>query len=118
MFIVCSLVSLIFITEFSTAKLSSVVIIGHRGASGYLPEHTLPTKALAVGQDVVLSKDNIPIVLHDIYLDELSNVANTCFHAIDFTVAEIKTLRASERFDYRTGKPIFPNRFSLNQSRF
>ncbi|CAF4642932.1 unnamed protein product, partial [Rotaria magnacalcarata] len=47
---------------------SSMIVIGHRGASGYLPEHTLPAKALAYGQgadyleqDVVLSKDNVPI---------------------------------------------------------
>ena len=52
------------------------VVIAHRGASGYLPEHTLEAKAMAyamhpdyIEQDLVLSKDNIPIVYHDIYLD-------------------------------------------------
>jgi glycerophosphoryl diester phosphodiesterase len=50
------------------------IVIAHRGASGYLPEHTLSAAALAYGmgadfieQDIVLSKDDIPIVLHDIY---------------------------------------------------
>ena len=47
------------------------IVIAHRGASGYLPEHTLAAKAYAhaVGadfleQDVVLTCDDIPIVLH------------------------------------------------------
>jgi glycerophosphoryl diester phosphodiesterase len=113
---------------------SSVLVIGHRGASGYLPEHTLPSKALAYGQgvdyleqDIALSRDNIPIVIHDIYLDEVSNIASVFptsnrsdgrFYVIDFTAAEIKTLRASERFNRHTGNPIFPKRFPLNKSRF
>ena len=57
-------------------------VIAHRGASGYLPEHTLEAYALAYGmgadfieQDVVLSKDYQPIVLHDIHLDTVTNVA-------------------------------------------
>jgi glycerophosphoryl diester phosphodiesterase len=132
---VCSLVILIFLTGVESQKSSSaVVVIGHRGASGYLPEHTLPSKALAYGQgadyleqDVVLSKDNIPIVIHDIHLDEVSDVASVFptrnrsdgrFYVIDFTVAEIKTLHASERFNWLTGKPIFPKRFPLNKSNF
>ncbi|CAF3488091.1 unnamed protein product [Rotaria socialis] len=132
--IICCCVILIFMIDISGTSSSSMIIIGHRGASGYLPEHTLPAKALAYGQgvdyleqDVVLSKDNVPIVIHDIYLDEISNVASKYparhrsdgrYYAIDFTLTEIKTLRASERFDHRTGKPIYPNRFPLNQSTF
>ena len=61
------------------------IIIAHRGASGYLPEHTLESKALAYGlgsdyleQDIVLTQDDVPIVMHDIYLDEVTNV-NTIF---------------------------------------
>ena len=123
-----------FLTGVESINSSSVVVIGHRGASGYLPEHTLPSKALAYAQgvdyleqDVVLSKDNVPIVIHDIYLDEVSNVASVFssrnrsdgrFYVIDFTVKEIKTLRASERFNHRTGKPVFPKRFPMNQSAF
>lgn len=111
-----------------------MIVIAHRGASGYLPEHTLPSKALAYAQgadyleqDVVLSRDNIPIVIHDIYLDEVTDVANAYpgrnrpdgrFYAIDFNVSEIKTLRASERFNRRTGTPVFPQRFPLHKARF
>jgi glycerophosphoryl diester phosphodiesterase len=130
----CSFATLIFLTGVESINSSSVVVIGHRGASGYLPEHTLPSKALAYGQgvdyleqDVVLSKDNVPIVIHDIYLDEVSNVASVFptrnrsdgrFYVIDFTVDDIKKLRASERFNRQTGKPVFPKRFPLNQSTF
>ena len=62
----------------STAK---PIIIAHRGASGYLPEHSLASKALAhamgadfLEQDVVLTKDGIAIVLHDIYLEPTTDV--------------------------------------------
>ena len=60
----------------------SPLIIAHRGASAYLPEHTLPAKVLAhaqgadfIEQDVVLSRDGVPIVLHDIHLDATTDVA-------------------------------------------
>ncbi len=58
------------------------IVIAHRGASGYLPEHTLEAKALAYAmgadyleQDVVLSRDDVPMVLHDIYIDTVTDVA-------------------------------------------
>lgn len=109
-------------------------VIAHRGASGYLPEHTLEAKALAhaqgaeyLEQDVVLTKDDVPVVLHDIHLDTISNVAELFpgraradgrYYAIDFTLAEIRQLNASERFNHKTGKAVFPNRFPPHQSRF
>ncbi len=58
------------------------IIIAHRGASGYLPEHTLESKALAFGQqadyleqDLAMSKDGKLIVIHDHFLDGLTDVA-------------------------------------------
>ena len=103
------------------------LVIAHRGACGYAPEHTLVATALAIGmgadyveQDVVLTKDGQPVVLHDIHLDTVTNVAQQFparsrsdgrFYAIDFTLAEIKTLSVHERIDWKSGKPIFPNRF-------
>ena len=57
------------------------IVIAHRGASGYLPEHTLEAKALAFGlgadfleQDVVATRDAELIVLHDLYLDDVGDV--------------------------------------------
>ncbi len=102
------------------------IIIAHRGASGYLPEHTLLAKILAhamgadyIEQDVVLSRDGIPVVLHDIYLDAVSNVATVFlsraradgkFYVIDFDVAELKSLQLHERIDVQTGKVRFAGR--------
>lgn len=102
------------------------LIIAHRGASAYLPEHTLPAKALAhamgadfIEQDVVLSRDGVPIVLHDIHLDSTTDVAERHpdraradghFYAIDFTLAEIQALRAHERRG-ADGRAVFPSRF-------
>jgi len=110
------------------------VVIAHRGASGYLPEHTLAAKAMAyamhpdyIEQDVVLSKDDIPIVIHDIHLETVTNVAEVfpnrkredgAFYVIDFTFEELKQLRVHERFNPKTGKAIYPNRFPKNKSRF
>ena len=48
------------------------IVIAHRGASGYLPEHTLPAKAMAYAQgayyleqELVMTKDDHLVVLHD-----------------------------------------------------
>ncbi|MCA9199064.1 MAG: glycerophosphodiester phosphodiesterase [Planctomycetales bacterium] len=103
------------------------IVIAHRGASGYLPEHTLAAKALAFGQradfleqDVVITQDNQPIVLHDIHLDTVTDVVQRFpnrkrsdgrFYAIDFTLAEIQSLAVHERIDLKTGKAVFPHRF-------
>ena len=107
------------------------LVIAHRAASGVLPEHTLPAVAYAhaagadyIEQDVVLTRDGVPVVLHDIYLDATTNAAEVFpgraaagaaagarFPVFDFTLAEIKTLRASERFDPATGRAVFPRRF-------
>ena len=55
------------------------IVIAHRGASGYLPEHTLPAKAMAYAQgadyleqDLVMTKDDHLVVLHDHYLDRVT----------------------------------------------
>lgn len=103
------------------------LVIAHRGASGYLPEHTLEAFILAysqgadfIEQDLVLSKDNVPIVLHDIHLETVTDVEQVFpsrgrddgrFYALDFTLAELKTLRVHERQD-KNGKQVFPGRFN------
>ncbi|MBU1108170.1 MAG: glycerophosphodiester phosphodiesterase [Candidatus Riflebacteria bacterium] len=110
------------------------VNIAHRGASGYLPEHTLPAKALAYGlgadfleQDVVLTKDDQPLIIHDIHLDTVTDVATKFperkredgrYYALDFTLAEIKSLKACERFDPASGTAVFPGRFPMWKSDF
>lgn len=109
-------------------------IIAHRGASGYLPEHTIAAKAAAYAmgadfleQDLVLSKDGIPVVLHDIHLDTTTDVgqkfpdrhrADGRYYAIDFTLAELRQLHATERFNLKTRKAVFPKRFPIWQGSF
>jgi len=112
------------------------LVIAHRGASGYLPEHSIAAKAMAyamdadyIEQDVVMSKDDQLLVLHDHYLDRVTNVAELFperiredgrYYAIDFTLAEIQTLLMTEGFTLENGQPtaIFPERFPLWQSNF
>ncbi|MFM7205042.1 MAG: glycerophosphodiester phosphodiesterase [Planctomycetaceae bacterium] len=110
------------------------LVIAHRGASGYLPEHTLAGKALAhaqgadaIEQDVVLTKDDVPVVLHDVFLDAVSDVAEVFpgrsradgrFYVLDFTLAELQRLRLSERRDPRTGRQLYPGRFPAGTGSF
>ena len=115
-------------------QMEDKIVIAHRGASGYLPEHTLAAKALAHGQgahfieqDVVLTKDDVPIVLHDIHLDTVSDVAarfpdrkrdDGRYYAIDFTLAEIRMLNAHERISLKSGEAVFPGRFPNGKGAF
>ncbi len=110
-----------------------VAIIAHRGACAYLPEHTLPAKSMAYAmgadfleQDVVATRDDELIVLHDIHLDRVTDVATRFpgraredgrYYARDFELAEIRTLEVTERLDER-GNPVYPGRFPPHSSRF
>ncbi|EKT59908.1 glycerophosphodiester phosphodiesterase [Providencia sneebia] len=120
----------------SVAQSAEKVVIAHRGASGYLPEHTLPAKAMAYAQgadfleqDLVMTKDNELVVLHDHYLDRVTDVAERFpnrarkdgrYYAIDFTLDEIKSLNFTEGFDIVDGKKVqsYPNRFPMGKSDF
>ncbi len=102
------------------------LVIGHRGASGYLPEHTLESYALAIElgadyiePDLVATKDGHLIARHEPNMINTTNVkdlpqfasrrrtqvvdgvAEVGFFASDFTLAEIKTLRAVQAFGER-----------------
>ena len=117
-----------------TKSTKKITVVAHRGASGYLPEHTLASKAMAhamnadyIEQDLVLSKDDIPIVIHDILLDAVTNVSEKYphrkredgkYYVIDFTFEELKSLEVTERFDSKTGLQIYPNRFPKGISSF
>ncbi|WP_422537704.1 glycerophosphodiester phosphodiesterase [Bartonella apis] len=120
----------------TTTNADDKVVIAHRGASGYLPEHTLPAKAMAFAQgadyleqDLVMTKDDQLVVLHDHYLDRVTDVADRFpdrarkdgrYYAIDFTLAEIKSLKFSEGFTVENGKKVqtFPGRFPMGKSDF
>lgn len=107
-------------------NMNTFTVIAHRGASGYLPEHTLEAAAMAhamgveyIEQDVVLTRDDHLIVMHDLYLDAVTDVAQRFpgrqradgrHYAIDFTLEEIRSLRVHERQE-PGGRPTFPGRF-------
>ena len=101
-------------------------VIGHRGASGYLPEHTLEAYKLAIEQgadfiepDLVATRDGVLIVRHEPMLGGTTDVADrpefaarkrtrrvdgedkTDFFAGDFTLAEIKQFRAKQAMPER-----------------
>ena len=102
---------------FKTLSGDAPLVIAHRGASGTFPEHTLEAYKAAIDQgadfiepDLVLTKDGVMIARHEPMLDGTTDVATKFpdrkttknvdgeqtigFFASDFTLAEIKTLRA------------------------
>lgn len=109
------------------------IVIAHRGASGYLPEHTLAAYAMAYAlgadylePDLVMSADGQLICRHDIHLDTTTDVARRYpdraraderWYAADFTLAEIQTLAAIERTHVGAGR-VFANRFHANAKGF
>ena len=108
--------------------------IAHRGASGYLPEHTLQSAAYAhalgadyIEQDVVLSKDSVPVVLHDIYLNSVTNVKDKYsdrkredgnWYVSDFNLSELKELSVNERLHSNGMEAVYPDRFPITKGNF
>ena len=120
------------LTQKKMLKRTSTVI-AHRGASGYLPEHTLEAATLAfslgpdfIEQDVVITKDDIPVVLHDIHLETVTNVEDVFparhrddgrYYARDFTLEELRQLRVHERAN-SDGKQVFKDRYRGTHANF
>ena len=112
------------------------IIVAHRGASAYLPEHTLESKALAYNmgvayleQDLAMTRDNKLVVIHDHYLDRVTDVADKFpdraradgrYYVIDFDLEEIKSLNFTEGFNLVDGKrvQVYPQRFPMFASTF
>ncbi len=118
---------------------SRPVVIAHRGASGYRPEHTLASYALAielgadyVEPDLVSSRDGVLIARHENEISGTTDVAArpefaarratrwidgrevTGWFTDDFTLAELKTLRAVERLPgVRPGNTVYDGRFEV-----
>lgn len=113
------------------------LVIGHRGASGYLPEHTLESykRAIELGADfiepdLVATKDGVLVARHEPNITNTTDVATRAefasrktkkmvdgveeegWFASDFTLAEIKTLRAvqpmADRDQSHNGKYQIP----------
>lgn len=102
------------------------LVIAHRGASGYLPDHTIAAyrRAIDMGADfiepdVVATRDGVLVVRHEPMLSQTTNVADhpefaarrrtmlldgvavTDWFTTDFTLAELKTLRARQPMAWR-----------------
>lgn len=118
--------SMSFAANSAAPQFKSPLIIGHRGAPGYMPEHTIGSYETAIRlgadfiePDVVATKDGHLVVRHDPVLTDSTDILAhpefagrkrtikfqgfeiTDFFVCDFTLAEIKTLRA---------KQVMPNR--------
>ena len=107
------------------ASAQQKIVIAHRGASAYVPEHTLEAYAMAhamgadyIEPDLVLTKDKVFVCMHDKRLEATTDVeqrfpdrkrADGKWYAADFTLDEIKQLRVHERLG---------NRFPQGKSKF
>jgi glycerophosphoryl diester phosphodiesterase len=78
------------------------IVIGHRGAAGEAPENTLPSfeRALELGagileSDVHLTRDGVPVLLHD---DEVGRISDGCGRVAELSLAELQRLDAGYHF--------------------
>jgi glycerophosphoryl diester phosphodiesterase len=115
------------------------LVIGHRGASGYRPEHTLGSYELAarmgadyVEPDLVITRDGVLVARHEPEISQTTDVAahpefagrrttkdldgvpTTGWFTEDFTLAELKTLRAKERIpETRQRNTLYDGRYQV-----
>ena len=118
---------------------SKVLVIGHRGASALRPEHTLASYAVAIQDgadfvepDLVATKDGVLVVRHENEIGGTTDVAShpefaarrttktidgvtvSGWFTEDFTLAELKTLRARERLgDVRKASAGYDGQFAV-----
>ena len=115
------------------------LVIGHRGSAGYRPEHTLAAYELGarmgadyIEPDLVSTKDHVLVARHEPNITDTTNVADhpefagrkttktidgvtqTGWFADDFTLAELKTLRAKERLPaVRQRNTLYDGRYQV-----
>ena len=120
-------------------SLSSPIVIAHRGASGERPEHTLAAYERAIVQgadfiepDLVPTKDDVLVARHENEISETTDIADhaefagrkatktidgqklTGWFVEDFTLAELKTLRAKERLPLlRPDNAAYDGKFAI-----
>ncbi|GAB3433079.1 hypothetical protein GCM10027436_08760 [Actinophytocola sediminis] len=126
-------------TGASASRGDDFLIVGHRGASGYRPEHTLASYELAarlgadyIEPDLVITRDGVLVARHEPEIGgttdvaahpefadrkttkDLDGVAVTGWFTEDFTLAELRTLRATERIpDVRQRNTIYDGRYQV-----
>jgi glycerophosphoryl diester phosphodiesterase len=115
------------------------IVVAHRGASGYRPEHTLEAYRLAIAQgadyiepDLVVTADAVPVARHENEISTTTDVADhpefanrlatkdingrrvTGWFVEDFTLAELRTLRARERMPgLRSHNQLYDDQFMV-----
>ncbi|HTW39165.1 MAG TPA: glycerophosphodiester phosphodiesterase [Steroidobacteraceae bacterium] len=126
-------------TSSAVARRDKPIVIAHRGASGYAPEHTLASYVLAILQgadyiepDLVSTRDGVLVARHENEIGGTTDVAQrrefagrrtektidgtrvAGWFTEDFTLAELKTLRARERIaQLRPGNARFDGQFEI-----
>lgn len=122
-----------------SGRKAAPLVVGHRGASGYRPEHTLASYELAARMgadymepDLVITKDGVLVCRHEPEIGGTTDVASrpefadrrrtvsldgvsvTGWFTHDFTLAELKTLRATERIPaIRQQNTLYDGRFPI-----
>jgi glycerophosphoryl diester phosphodiesterase len=125
--------------NFNSLNGQTPIVIGHRGASGERPEHTLAAYELAIAQgadfiepDLVTTKDHVLVARHENEISSTTDVADrpefadrqttkvvdgaelTGWFVEDFTLTELKTLRAKERIpEVRPDNTEFDGQFEV-----
>ena len=123
----------------ASALARKITIYGHRGAAGYRPEHTLASYRVGarlgadyIEPDLVSTKDHVLVARHEPEISQTTNVADhpefasrkttkiidgqtfTGWFTEDFTLAELKTLRAKERLPaIRQHNTIYDGRYRI-----
>ena len=138
-YVMCGILAAVLMTESSLAADSRPFVIAHRGASGYVPEHTLAGYFIAIQQgadyvepDLVISRDGALLARHENEIGGTTDVAShpefaarkvtkkidgetiTGWFTEDFTLAELKILRARERLpELRKANARYDGEFSI-----
>ena len=133
------LITTLLLLALAPSALAQPLVIGHRGASGYRPEHTLEAYRLAAEQgadyiepDLVITRDGVLVARHENEIGGTTDVADrpefadrrttkvidgasfTGWFTEDFTLAELKTLRAKERISQlRPQNTAYDGRFEV-----
>src|SRR4051812_23709755 len=138
-YVMYGIVGAVLMTESSSGADSRPFVIAHRGASGYVPEHTLAGYFIAIQQgadyvepDLVISRDGALLARHENEIGGTTDVGShpefaarkvtrnidgeavTGWFTEDFTLAELKTLRARERLPgLRPANSRYDGEFSI-----
>ena len=137
--VIAILLGLLSLTVPAMLNAQTPIVIAHRGASGYRPEHTLEAYRLAIEMgadfiepDLVSTRDGVLVVRHENEIGGTTDVAAhpefaarrttksvdgtpvTGWFTEDFTLAELRTLRARERLpQLRPGSAAYDGRFAI-----